>query len=737
MSKTKSILFRIKFIDLYKAPLEGLYHIVTINGRTACSGAAIAGGYSVWISRPAGTRINVSVKDPRSGSMIDVIKNLIIPLKKTTFEVQAPFAKHKFKLKMFEGAAGNYLRKPHEVKSNETLTSIAQIYEVSWIQIAQLNNLKEPYTIRPKDILKIPPEKARQQSTNQSNSSNSSQTDDIKTATTYEVKKNETLSGISQRSGVSVEQLKRMNGITDPTTLKSGQTIKLRGDGSAQPHNTPKPISTNNTESSKKENGFFDSVADGLESVGQSIKEGFEDFNNAMSGGKNDKPAGGAPAAGTDSGNSSSSSQSQKPSTPIETQVVDTRGQTGTPKVDVKTEGCPRCQTLTLNELYSIFSQDSETTRKLKTCIDAFNSVNSNFLMNNCLNKAFFFAHIMEEVGNKFNIKNGESLNYSWENLYRTKTFTKNGKTYYKGPFKVFRGNEALSKKYGRYNGNPANQEMIANIAYANRLGNGDQSSGDGWKYRGRGIIQITGRDKYDPINRAIKERVPSFNKEITADNINNIEEGTIASMAYWYDRKIYKIANKGSTVTNFEETVDVVNKNTPSRKDRIKHFKKCLKVFRVNECQKIQPPTSSVESSTVDIIINRTSDGSQSTLGTLSVPSHNFDSFVLERPGPDTTTRNMRKRVPIGVYKVKWHKTTLNRSLGKAFVLFNEDVPADRYILIHIGNYPRNTDGCILLGSSKGKDFVGNSTNTIFAFYKLFENSDLTKIRIRITESY
>ncbi len=85
----------------------------------------------------------------------------------------------------------------------------------------------------------------------------------------------------------------------------------------------------------------------------------------------------------------------------------------------------------------------------------------------------------------------------------------------------------------------------------------------------------------------------------------------------------------------------------------------------------------------------------------------------------------------------MKWHETKLNRSLGKAFVLFNDDVPADRYILIHIGNYPKDTDGCILLGSSKGKDFVGNSTNTVFAFYKLFENSNLTKIRVKITESY
>lgn len=61
--------------------------------------------------------------------------------------------------------------------------------------------------------------------------------------------------------------------------------------------------------------------------------------------------------------------------------------------------------------------------------------------------------------------------------------------------FKVKRFTPEQAEMYGRTPAHPANQEMIANIAYANRMGNGDVASGDGWRNRGAGWIQLTGAD--------------------------------------------------------------------------------------------------------------------------------------------------------------------------------------------------------------------------------------------------
>lgn len=100
--------------------------------------------------------------------------------------------------------------------------------------------------------------------------------------------------------------------------------------------------------------------------------------------------------------------------------------------------------------------------------------------INTRLRIAAFLANVLEETGNL--TRTVESLDYTPERLIA-----------------VWPGHFGPSNAYqlGRTADHPADQKGIAEVAYGNRLGNGPAGSGDGWLYRGRGLIQLTGRSNY------------------------------------------------------------------------------------------------------------------------------------------------------------------------------------------------------------------------------------------------
>lgn len=97
-----------------------------------------------------------------------------------------------------------------------------------------------------------------------------------------------------------------------------------------------------------------------------------------------------------------------------------------------------------------------------------------------------FLAQIRQEAGPRARLE--EVLDYSPERLRAT--------------YAYFRNNPDEADRYGRTSDHLADPVSIANLAYANRNGNGDAASGDGWSYRGRGLIQLTGRANYRAFTR-------------------------------------------------------------------------------------------------------------------------------------------------------------------------------------------------------------------------------------------
>lgn len=118
---------------------------------------------------------------------------------------------------------------------------------------------------------------------------------------------------------------------------------------------------------------------------------------------------------------------------------------------------------------------------------------------------------------------------------------------------------------------------------------------------------------------------------------------------------------------------------------------------------------------------ITRKKDNPNNTIGEFVLEKDGAllqKGFTLEPAGPDTVTPNQDRRIPEGTYKTIWYQSPKYKM--KLANLYNDKVPVTRRILIHIGNYGEDTEGCILLGNSTNNTtMVGASRDAVVAFHK------------------
>ena len=109
--------------------------------------------------------------------------------------------------------------------------------------------------------------------------------------------------------------------------------------------------------------------------------------------------------------------------------------------------------------------------------------------------------------------------------------------------------------------------EKIANIVYANRMGNGPQASGEGFKFRGRGYIQLTGKDNYSAFDKVVEDDILA-NPDLVATKY------PLLSAAWFFHKNgLHKIADEGATDAVVTKVTKRVNGGTIGLPDRIKHF--------------------------------------------------------------------------------------------------------------------------------------------------------------------
>ncbi len=110
--------------------------------------------------------------------------------------------------------------------------------------------------------------------------------------------------------------------------------------------------------------------------------------------------------------------------------------------------------------------------------------------------------------------------------------------------------------------------EKIANKVYGNRMGNGDEASGDGFKFRGRGFIQLTGKDNYKALGTAIQQDLVA-NPDLVASQFPMLS-------AAWFFHKngLHRIADEGADDIVVTKVTKRVNGGTIGLADRIKHFR-------------------------------------------------------------------------------------------------------------------------------------------------------------------
>lgn len=183
---------------------------------------------------------------------------------------------------------------------------------------------------------------------------------------------------------------------------------------------------------------------------------------------------------------------------------------------------------------------------------DALSQLLPDYEINTPQRIAAFLAQCAHESGEFVALQ--ENLNYKAASLRKL--------------FGKYFPTDDLAEAYAKM---PNKQEAIANRIYANRMGNGDEHSGDGWKYHGRGLIQLTGKTNYQAFADSLE-----ISPDDAAEYMHTFEGAAQSACWFWETNNLNKFADAGDIV----KMTKIINGGTIGLEDRIKHYEHALHVF-------------------------------------------------------------------------------------------------------------------------------------------------------------
>ena len=165
---------------------------------------------------------------------------------------------------------------------------------------------------------------------------------------------------------------------------------------------------------------------------------------------------------------------------------------------------------------------------------------------------AAFIAQCSHESGGFMVLK--ENLNYKAATLRKI--------------FPKYFPNDQIAQEYAS---KPNKQVAIASKVYANRMGNGDEASQEGWKFCGRGLIQLTGRSNYQAFADSLE-----MNIDDVPEYLATFEGASQSACWYWESQKLNQWADAGDILTLTKR----INGGTIGLEDRKKHYEHALHVL-------------------------------------------------------------------------------------------------------------------------------------------------------------